>query len=107
MLYRQRTKEATNERHRIRASWFGTASLGIMCGLILANGAVPLFNHPVVLLFASPLTCPLFAWLAIRCLMTTGAGNQFHAWIALALVAFIVVVQVIELSPYFPPSTWG
>lgn len=106
MSHRQRTDREKEERRRSRATWCGTAALGIMCAFVLIVGALPHFNQPVFLLLFSLLTCPLSAWLATRCLTTSGSGSRVQAWIALAFVAMIVVGQVVELSRYFPPSTW-
>lgn len=103
---RQRTDREDVERRRYRATWFGTMALGIMCAFILAAGSTSRFTNPLFTFGMSLLTCPLSAWLATRCLVTAGAGSRLQAWIALALVVLIVGGQVVQLFPYFAPSTW-
>ena len=106
MNHRQRTDRDEMERRQTRATWFGPLSLGIVCAFFFAAGSTSLFTNPLFMLGMSLLTCPLSAWLATRCLVTAGAGSRPQAWIALALVALIVIGQVVQLFPYFAPSTW-
>ncbi len=108
-MIKDRLQQHRDEDRKKRGAFFGGCSLVIMLIFVLLAGTVFGSNQLAamwLIWLCELLLLPPAAWMAVRCLATTGGGWKIHAGIALILIGMVLIGQLVELWPYIRAGSW-